>query len=271
MHEVAVLIPVYKELNALSAYERLSFDQCISILKAYTIILVKPGSLNVQEYLHEEPKLKIQEFDDHYFKSIKGYNALLLHPSFYQRFLDHTFILIYQLDAFVFFDALLSWTKAGYDYIGAPWLAHSHSLNKEEKKDFDKKVRTAYILNQKKENSHLPSDWQFFNKVGNGGFSLRRTRLFFSIAIEMKEMTEYYLANGEHAAFNEDVFWSLEVNRTKRRLKIPGFKKAALFSLESQVLLGFQYNKLSYPFGCHGWNKNIEIWKPLFAHAGHLL
>ena len=55
--------------------------------------------------------------DDKYFNSafVKAYKDTL-----YSRFEKYEYMLIYQLDAFVFSDRLMEFVEAGYDYIGAP-------------------------------------------------------------------------------------------------------------------------------------------------------
>lgn len=44
----------------------------------------------------------------------------MLEADFYRRFGKYKYMLIYQLDAFVFSDKLLDFCEMGYDYIGAP-------------------------------------------------------------------------------------------------------------------------------------------------------
>ena len=72
----------------------------------------------------------------------------MLSSEFYRRFSKFEYILIYQLDAFVFKDQLNYWCKKGYDYIGAPWF----------------------------EGFHLTKTGVNIIGVGNGGFSLRRVK-----------------------------------------------------------------------------------------------
>ena len=46
---------------------------------------------------------------------------MLLTADFYRRFTDYEYILIHQLDVFLFEDKLLEFCDMGYDYIGAPY------------------------------------------------------------------------------------------------------------------------------------------------------
>ncbi|MCK5681152.1 hypothetical protein KAI46_10130 [bacterium] len=52
----------------------------------------------------------------------EAYNKLLVFPGFWDAFPSFEYMLIAQLDAFVFRDNLDEWCRKGYAYIGAPWL-----------------------------------------------------------------------------------------------------------------------------------------------------
>ena len=69
---------------------------------------------------------------------------------FYNGFRKYKFMLVHQLDAYVFKDDLLYWTKQGYDYIGAPWF-----------EGMDNAGTNASLLPE----------------IGNGGFSLRKIKI----------------------------------------------------------------------------------------------
>jgi hypothetical protein len=250
--KVTVIIPVYKP--TLSRYEEISFSQCCKVLGHHTITLIKPSSLSLEAYRSFYADFSTESFDDDYFKDISGYNRLMLSPGFYERFLRYQFILIYQLDAFVFKDDLFHWCRKGYDYIGAPWLVTPFKGSAPEKKLYARKLSKAYTENIKQEGTILPADIQFANRVGNGGFSLRRVKKFYKICRQEQKMISFYNENNKHYFFNEDVFWSLEVNRRSGQLKIPGYKKAIGFSVEFKPEYAFELSKGRLPFGCHACN-----------------
>lgn len=259
---VAVLIPVYKP--RLSAYEAVSFRQCCKVLGKHALTLVKPRSLCIDAYRRYCPDVLVESFDDRYFRDVNGYNELMLSAVFYGRFVGYDYILVYQLDAFVFKDELLYWCKQGYDYIGAPWLALPPAGVLRQVKRYMAR-REAYVKNTKQEGTDLPVDLQFENKVGNGGFSLRRVDPFYKICNSEGAMIDFYKDNcRRHHFFNEDVFWSLEVNRRSARLKIPDYKKALGFSIEFQPEYAFRLNKGMLPFGCHAWDLYLPFWRNIF-------
>lgn len=116
-NRVIIVIPIYKK--SLNANEAKSLAQCQKVLHQYPIIFVAPESLEA-DFIPTENK--VERFDDAYFKSPKTYNKLLINPLFYERFIAYEFMLIHQLDAYVFKDELEKWCQKGYDYIGAPKL-----------------------------------------------------------------------------------------------------------------------------------------------------
>ena len=114
MSKVAVVIPVYKE--ELDDLEKISLAQVRKVLKNYPIIFVAPEGKN---FSYLEPGELLVQFHPQHFQSVETYSELLLQPFFYEPFLVFDYMLIYQLDAFVFYDALEEFCRLGYDYIGA--------------------------------------------------------------------------------------------------------------------------------------------------------
>ena len=139
MKKAAVVIPYYH--NDLSVTEQISLMQCCLVLNKYDIILVAPESLEI----HTDREFIVKRVPDKWLADIEGYNQLMAQKFFYEMFLGYEYILIYQLDAYVFCDELLRFCNMGYDYIGAPWLRGTKFFHGNE----------ALIF------------------VGNGGFSLR--------------------------------------------------------------------------------------------------
>lgn len=253
--KVAVVIPVYKP--SIDEFEKLSLKQCFKFLDKHPIFFIKPVDLNLSSYLpFLEGKFFFEKsFDNNFFSDIRGYNRLMLSSLFYKEFLDYEYILIYQLDAIVFKDELLFWCNKAYDYIGAPWL-DPFSV-RESILSF-----VHYRLNKRQAGSNSPTKIQFYNRVGNGGFSLRRVSKFYEICMKEKLKIDYYNRNSANHFFNEDVFWSLEVNRRQQVLKIPGYRTASRFALEQKPEIGLRISKGILPFGAHAWPKTLEIWRP---------
>ncbi|MES2650951.1 MAG: DUF5672 family protein [Bacteroidota bacterium] len=261
-----IVVPLYKDV--LNKFEYISLQQCFKIFDTQLICAIKPNSLDLTSLLNEFPFQNIISFDDSYFEDIHGYNKLMMSTLFYEKFLSYNYMLIYQPDAFVFSDKLNYWVNAGYDYIGAPWL-RPLKTNSALNQLFLKLKSDVYTkFNIKK--AGLPRGKQFFNKVGNGGFSLRNIKKFHELSISKKKTAEYYI-NLRNPAFNEDIFWSVEVNRQKKKLNIPNYKRAVQFSIETFPEYAFSLNNYELPFGCHAWEKQLDFWKDKIEKEGYTI
>jgi len=246
--KVAIVIPVYKK--ELSENEEFSLNQCIKILGDYDIIFACPKGLNPR---YQKSNIKAEEFATDYFNNIQGYNRLMLESHFYERFLKYDYILLHQLDAFVFRDDLTSWCNKGYDYIGAPWIATNSVISK---------LLTPF--NSKSLKRRKP----IFYKVGNGGFSLRKTKSFFEISKKLKDDIRIQLTEKKDEIYAiEDVYWSLKVPMIFSDFSIPNYKEALKFAMDRKPALSLKLNNNQLPFGCHGFDKpKVSLfWKPIIA------
>lgn len=265
MTKAVVVIPVYKP--ELSEYEKIALVRCQAVLSKYDIILVKPQNLAI-DFKISGTTFTSLSFDDHYFEDIHGYNRLMLSAGFYESFSSYEYILIYQPDAFVFADQLDYWCNQGYDYIGAPWFAEKDPVN-----IFDELVgrikNYIYVRYNVKYKNGMPKiGKQLAGRVGNGGFSLRKTEVFIKYCIKYKVLIDHYCSL-KHSWFNEDIFWSIELNRKQRQIKTPVLKKALKFAFETRPEKAFKMNNHELPFGCHAWDKNVSFWRPVFKTYGY--
>ena len=264
--KVAVIVPFYRD--SIDDLEQIALAQCAKILSNHPIIAIKPHKLTLPTAVNKAEFINVVSFENKYFESIAGYNALMLSPDFYKAFLGYDYILIYQLDAFVFKDELAYWCKQGFDYIGAPWLRDiDHpDLFKSFKSNLKYYFHTRYNIYAKGE----PSPFQYENKVGNGGFSLRRVSKLYNLCIKHQLLIEAYLAKGG-VHYNEDRFWSIEVNRKRKVLNIPNYKTGARFSIENAQVRALKINQGVLPFGCHAWDKARDFWRPIFKQLGYTI
>lgn len=272
MKTVTVIIPVY--LSSLSKDEELSFCRTLEILYNYPITIICPTHLDISLYtrlaLRYGEKLIIERFDDSFFNGIKGYNRLLLSLGFYERFRTYDYILICQLDAYVFRDELMDWCDKAYDYIGAPLVGDYQDTV------FSKELR-----------------------VGNGGFSLRKVDAFIRyfqskknvysikqianrIQLRNKPYTRIFvlilmvlgwrnkpLSVAERWIHNEDDFWSGLLANSNYALSMPSPTEAMLFSFERFPSELFELNHHQLPFGCHAWKKyQYETFWSKFIQSG---
>lgn len=267
-----MVTPIYS--TELSADEELSFRHLEHHLGRHDRIVFAPDDLNPKR-----PGFDVVHFPARYFQSVDTYSRLLLSPAFYEAFESYDFILVYQLDCLVFSDSLLDWCRAGYDYIGAPWLVDPKAPERG------------------------------FSRVGNGGLSLRRVqacldvlsstryqhepvsrlhdvlraplpdlappftpsaiRKRLGVLHEVRRGAAWYAA---HYSLNEDHFWS-----DRARLFLPEFQVAPVaaglrFAFERSPGTCYAANAHRLPFGCHAWARwDRDFWAPhLLANSAQV-
>jgi len=251
---VTVVIPIYKPIP--DKNELISFNQCLNVLSKHPICILTFRLLDISYYEailnNETVNYQIVFFDNSFFESVDGYNRLLLSLDFYKRFIDYKYMLIYQLDAYVFRDELEYWCGQGYDYIGAPWFEGWHEA-----------LPNAPIIG-----------------VGNGGFSLRRIKsiirllkvadLYISIndflkknklfGINIPKRIINYFDIVRPESQNED-FYIFNLSTHFKWFIIAPTSDACKFSFDVNPETLYKENDNNLPFGCHAWQRyGLEFW-----------
>lgn len=238
-------MPVYKADP--SAQELLALQQAAAVLADYPITLVAPDSLAVSPYERAVPSLEVERFDDGFFVDLAAYNRLMLSAGFYSRFLARPFLLVYQLDAWVFRDELASWCARGYSYVGAPWFTASWL-----RLVFgdSRRMKLAVVARTRSR-----------TVAGNGGFSLRRVDDCLAALAKESDAADRWTVN-------EDLFWALYMTARSWRFKIPHWKEAARFSFEEAPSEVSAATGVTVPFGCHAWQRwDPGYWRDLIPTA----
>lgn len=261
---VCVIIPVYR--SVLPPREAMSLAQCVRILGHYQIVFVKPQSLRIDYILERCPGAVVESFDDEFFRGVDGYNRLMLSDHFYGRFSAYEFMLIHQLDAYVFTDELAHWCSQDYDYIGAPWITRERI--EIPSSAFFLKRWIYQRLDVKDKRSGFIHRAQYGYLGGNGGFSLRRINKMREALVQSAEQLPAYLERAHHTC-NEDVFFCVEANRRKSIIRLAPFPIALQFSWETNPAVARALMLGRLPFGCHGWDRHYqEAWTEIFGSIG---
>ncbi len=263
---VCVVVPVYR--TALHPHEEVSLERCIAVLQSHPIILATPDTIDITPLTARYPELLVERFPAQFFASVKDYNRLLLADEFYARFARYRYMLIHQLDAFVFSDQLLAWCARGYDYVGAPWIpgpAIPGSLTL-----LKAALRRRYfrLTNRQYRDRSGDHHAQQHYAAGNGGFCLRRISTMRHVLSLMPLRAEPY-RQGTRNPWAEDVFFSVEANRYRQHVRIPGFRESLGFAWETWPAVAARCSPTELPFGCHAWEKmHRDCWRPVFARFG---
>ena len=241
---VAVVIPIYKE--ELDDLEKISLAQCRKVLKNYPIIFIAPEGKN---FSYLEPGDMVIQFHPQYFQNGRTYSQLLMSPFFYEPFLVFDYMLIYQLDAFVFYDALEEFCQLGWDYIGAAWPISWGN------------VRGNKTL-----------------RVGNGGFSLRKVKacheLLYKFSLQSIwgniPLNDNFFAQYGVVSNSEDSFFAYCGASDKFNFHSAPIEVAELFAMEHYPDRHIKRLGNELPFGCHGWTKlSADFYVKLFAQFGY--
>ena len=119
-----IVIPIYKSLP--NTYEMVSYARFLKIMNTHQVCFVTHKELDITWYTKQLTErcipFEVAFFDEKYFKSVSNYSKLLLSKKFYQAFVAYNYLLIFQLDVYIFKDSLEDWIQKGYSYIGAPWI-----------------------------------------------------------------------------------------------------------------------------------------------------
>lgn len=233
MSSAVIVIPIVE--SKLKDFERVSLAQCMKILGGWPVRVIAPDQLDLSEALAAfADKIEVVRFDPGYFRSISDYNRLMTSVHFYDAFDSYDYMLLYQLDAFVFEDRLSEWCQRGFDYIGAPaFNAEGYETLPKEEADAYARALSAHRL------------------VFNGGLSLRKIA-------GIKRLLGIYNTFYPSWKGNEDMLFSLDSTRLiplKPFMNLPGWAEALSFSFERSPAASYEINGRELPFGCHAWQK----------------
>lgn len=234
--DIAVVVPVYR--YPLLPSEQLAWEQCLRVLGHYPIVVVHPQSLSISEMLQGE--VRSLPLPHYRFKDIAAYNRLLTDVDFYALFDAYEYILIHQLDAYVFEDELFAWCQKGYDYIGSPGFPEE-----------------LYYKMGSNESDEWAAALRRIPPLLNGGFSLRRIKA-------MKRFLRIHNTFFPTWVGNEDMLFSLFAKRLglmRPFIHLPHWSEALRFGFEKSPRASFVLTKEQLPFGCHAWERyDPDFW-----------
>lgn len=227
--DLALVIPVYKD--NLSQNEIISLKQAYTIFNEYNIFFLAPNGFILS---NAPDNANYVYFSKKYFSSIDAYSQLMLKEDLYLKFIEYRYVLIYQLDAFIFGSDVGKFIELDYDYIGAPTLEGMYKPYREEKVLFTQ----------------------------NGGFSLRKVKSFVKWINDNKKEIELM---SKYDA-EDSIIYALR----DKGLKIAPIDIALQFSFDSNVKECFKKSQGKLPLGCHAWERYAyDIWKPYIEKFGY--
>ncbi len=259
-----IVIPFHR--SNMKPDEECSLRQCARIYSGRRdIAFIVPESLDCSAYTAIMPDAVIRRFSDSFFTSISSYNSLLLTPDFYLRFKEYDYMLIYQLDGWVFRDELDLWCAKDYEYIGGPFFIQ------DGKKKIPvvgnggvslRKIKSVLrVLNGTKQKM-FPNKllWRFFRNYTVGHRYIHSLIPLLKMVNILPNSRGKYLESVRRGTLNQEdvVFYYLSREFVPDGLLMPGLEEASRFSLDAAPREFFA----ELPFTCHAWLKNdFEFWK----------
>ena len=244
--------------------EKMAFDCGITRLGKHHFAICHPQSYSIDHIKQKYPHVIDVPMDDACFVGVESYNEMMLTVDFYRQFQQYDFMLIYQLDAFVFRDELDYWMAQDYDYIGAPWLPSDSWF---QRTIGEWVIRLRKLLPTPNPATGRIRHADMYFEVGNGGFSLRKISTMISL-LSSNEALIASLPKGSRCR-NEDVAISLILGK-KHSFRKPDWRTAAHFSFENNPNRCFRVTKARLPFGCHAWDSCTweEFWRGVLWFEG---
>lgn len=249
MNRYIILIPTHRA--NLTSDEQQSVRRVLQLCPEAEVRFVVPESMaRVEDF----PDVSVDHFEDEYFRSLHGYNRLMMAADFYARYTDYEYLLICQTDAFLFRNEIANWCRRGYRYVGAPWLIKRkyHGIGRGL-------LYLRSLPHRLQGRPFLPLD--FGGKVGNGGFSLRRVEDFLRICREQKEEIARWIALSQTwSEYNEDCFWA-----TRPEWTYPTAGEALSFAMDLDPEDALRQADGQLPMAAHGWTKPAchPFWEPI--------
>lgn len=216
IQRMAICIPTYREKPLL--LDIIALERNIQAFYNRKIYFLVPKGLNTSWYEEVFKDLEIIRFDKAWFASMEAYNQMLMNLEFYRNLANMglDFILICQLDVWVFHDSINDFVDLHYDYIGAPTLVRMNEQGEPE----------------------------LFG--ANGGFSLRHVSTFMRILDAHKVEADQWTGN-------EDEFFSFCGEKYPKEFRVAPKDIAMRFAFDRFSRYMYRKNQKRLPMAWHGW------------------
>lgn len=250
--DIAIVVPIYK--LPLTSDDRTCLNQLFKVMVGYDIIAIYPDKLDMSDVCNDYPQFKKCPMKSDNFSSLRAYNKLVLSSSFYNTFSEYKYILINQLDTYIFNDDLCRWANLGFDYVGAPFTPL-----KDKYWSWFRRVwcKLNFALRLYKGTNPHHSQWY---QVGNGGLCLRKVSKFQDITKRYRQQIDSDLSD-EKAFYPEDL-WLVYELKGNDSLRVPDWKTALHFSIECSPEKCMETIG-ELPFGTHAWtlDRHRSFWQ----------
>ncbi len=251
--QCVVVIPLYKKEPG--ELEKVSFRHTMKVSR-YDVVIICPENFDFSVYkqLAEGQEFEVKYFSDDYFTSQKSYSDLCVSECFYKAFSEYEYMLMCQLDAYLFDDDFSYYFDNKIDFVGPPVY-----------KGYGKATNPDYL--------------GFFN----GGFCLRNIAQCQKACKEIKKFKNVWKLYRKRIFGKRDVLrniaWKFKRPFTKRTplcsedrffcnfvpgymndFRIATYEEAFGFGFEGVPAYMLEKRGGKLPNGCHAFNR-YELWE----------
>ena len=252
---VTIVIPIYQEQP--SDLEILSLNQTLTVLCRYPVTFMAPAGLNTawyEDHCRGKATVHFEYFD---WKGYEGYVNLMVSPSFYRRFQAYEYMLMCQLDAFVFRDELVEWCRMGYDCLGA--VIYNDDRSWHPRNGFWRRL-TGFTAPE------------YF---ANSGFTLKKVDTFHRMMSRFRHYIAFYrwVSRLRGVGFYDDLFISQHFPKLPGNFRLAPRALAEKFGADYMTydvaeLPFHNRDNDNLPFGIHGWTqRQLDFWRPCILRS----
>lgn len=248
---VTVVMPVYHEQP--SADEIKAIDNNLEKLAGRRVTFLVPESMDASLLQERYPQVPLTRVSDEWLgtkNGIAGYNRMMMSEEFYGLFSDSDYILICHTDAWIFRDELDRWMQEGHDIVAPPWPTRPRY----------RRFPLKQLIALRRRFSKGFFRAMMYDRVGNGGLSLRRVSACAGACRRYGNLIRSFLSHPGNPMQNEDVFWAL----VPEDFSYPTAAEALQFGFDYRPQLCYRLNGGHLPMGCHGFTKrrHRSFWSP---------
>jgi hypothetical protein len=260
-----LVINIIHHTNELSNLELKNLQNLLNLNKSkYDVVFTLPIWCKETKIVQEFKQVRFHFVDNKILNSNKSYNKFLISKEYYINFKNYNYLLLYQLDTWVFSLQLENILLNEFDFIGAPILSEDRHFPIEiidgcnggvsiRKVDtFIKILDREYIFSLYDLYSHIG----FGNKI-NQPFK-RLLKILFSRFIFFTKPNVLWPFH-----LNEDLFWTVIIPNKFSDFKISDFKTSMHFCFDQEPQFLYNLNNNELPLFAHAIEKyDFKFWEP---------
>lgn len=259
-----VVINVIHHTDELTFIENVNLERLVEINNdKYDIVFILPEIFRSSDLINQFSSINFCFVEDSNLSSSAKYNRYLISHQYYDLFNDYEFVLVYQLDTWIFSLDLEPFVDLGFDIIGAPIFSEDRHLGTRlingcnggvslrKVKSFQEILRRPFIFRLN----------ELYAELGFGDISKHPFRTFFKRVVS--GLIFFYKPGvfwPKH--INEDLYWSVVVPRKNIQFRVAPMQYCIKFCFDQFPRTLYVKNNNELPLFVHALEKyDFEFWE----------